>query len=50
MTININKVETGLLNKTIEAIQETNSVPYSTEMADSDYDFSKNLESYLVLD
>ena len=37
MTIYINKVQTGMLNKTIEAIEETNSVPYATEMAVSDF-------------
>ena len=50
MIININKVQTSMLNKTIKAIEETNSVPYTTEMTVSDFDFSKNLESYLVLD
>ena len=50
MTININKVLTGMLNKTIESIEETSSVPYATEMTVSILDFSKNLESSLVLD
>ena len=50
MPININKVQTGMLNKTIETIEQTNSVRYVTEMTVSDLDFSKHLESYLVLD
>ena len=29
MTININKAQIGMLNKTIEVIEETNSVTYS---------------------
>ena len=48
MAININKVQTDMLKEnTIEAIEETNSVPYTTGMI---LDFSKNLESYLILD
>ena len=48
MAININKVQTDMLEEnTIEAIEETNSVPYTTGMI---LDFSKNLESYLILD
>ena len=52
MTININKVQTSMLNKsnTRETIEETNFVPYTTEMAVSGFEFSKSLESYLVLD
>ena len=33
MTISIIKVQTGMVSKTIEAIEETNSVPCTTEMA-----------------
>ena len=48
MAININKVQTDMLKEnTIEAIEETNSVPYTAGMI---LDFSKNLESYLILD
>ena len=50
MPININKVQAEMLNKTTEAIEETKSVPYAKEMTAPDLDFSKNLESYLVLD
>ena len=32
MTININKIQTDMLSKTIKAIEETNSVPYATQM------------------
>ena len=39
MTVNINKVQTDMLNKTIEAIEETNSVPYATGMTVSDFGF-----------
>ena len=39
MTINISKVQTGILNKTIEAIEKTNSVPCATEMIVSDFGF-----------
>ena len=37
MTININKVQTGMLNKTVAAIEETNSVPYATKITVSDF-------------
>ena len=39
MIININKVQTGMLNKTIETTEETDSVPYATEMTVSDFGF-----------
>ena len=39
MTININKAQIGMLNKTIEVIEETNSVTYSIEMTVSDFGF-----------
>ena len=34
-----------MINRTIKAIEETNSVPYATEMTVPDLDFLKNLES-----
>ena len=39
MRVNINKVQTVILNKTIKATEETNSVPYATEMTVSDFGF-----------
>ena len=38
MTININKVQTGMLNEK-QAIEETNSVLYATEIIISDFGF-----------
>ena len=39
MKININKVQTGMLNKTQQAIEEANSVPCALEMTVSDFGF-----------
>ena len=39
MTISINKVPTNMLNKTVEANEETNSVPCATGVTVSDFGF-----------
>ena len=39
MAININKVQTNTLNKTIEATEETKSILYATGMTVSDFGF-----------
>ena len=37
------EVQTGMLNKTIEVIEQTNSVPWTTEWQSQVLDFSKNI-------